>query len=428
MVALNYKELDKLSDLITLSKTNGYVTANQILAAIEKKSVPIEEVDRICDQLLDMGIMIKDDDFDDKGNQSEILQDNYVSSRNRVDYQHIFNEVLELDPSLESYIKKLKKIAAPYTGEQDFLVDQIFEGNKYARNRLIEIYLKSVVNMAFNYSKRFELPIKDAIQDGNIGLITAIDRLSIDNKHTFVNSVHLRIHSTIFREDISISKSCYIPVHFKEKLYKALDVLSDHNFINHNTYDIEFENKMVEKLCEELGEDKNTISKLISLINPPLSIDDLSQHSYAPKSQPEALLILHEKELEQTVADSLRTLKTRERLVMELRLGIIGKRKNSLKEISFFLGESKEKVMQFSEIADKILQHPLKEKIIDSLEPKVRFLMEQLFGVEWLGGKTLEEIGSILGLTRERVRQIESKALRNLQHPTRSRDLKIFYD
>ena len=426
MVDLNYKEPDQLSDLIKLSKENGYVTTNQVFAAIEKESVPIEEVDRICDQLLDMGILIKDDDEID--NQPETQQDNFVSSRNRVDYQQIFNEILEIDQSLDGYIKKLKKIAAPYTGEQDSLVDQIFEGNEYARNRLIEIYLKSVVNIALNYSKRYELPIKDAIQDGNIGLITAIDRLSIDNKHTFVNSVHLRIHSTIFREDISISKSCYIPVHFKEKLYKAFDVLSEHNYINQNSYDIEFENKIVDKLCEELGEDKNIIGKLISLINPPISIDDPSQQFYAPKSKPEALSLLHEKEFEQKVAEALKTLKKRERFIMELRSGITGKRKNSLKEISSFLGESKEKVMQFSQIAEKILQHPLKTKIIDSLEPKVRFVMEQLFDVEWPGEKTLEEIGSILGLTRERVRQIESKALSKLRHPTRSRDLKIFYD
>lgn len=430
MVAIKQIEADPYTKLVDLSKKNGFITTEQVFNFVEKESYPITEVDRVCDELLDLGIIIKDDEDNicNNNSQEEHLKKLYVSNRDRVDYQKIFDEVIIIDSSTKSYIKELKKIPPSFRGEQKELICQIIEGNQYARERLVQIYLKVVVNLALKFSKKFHFPIKDAIQDGNIGLINAVDKLSIDNMHSFSNSVQLRIHTTIFREDISICQSLYVPVYLKQKLYRIINAIDSHPLFDLNFNTQSQQNSLAGFISEELQVNIDQIFLLLSLLRPSVSLDEEFNSLYSPKVKENQIKVLNKKELKCIIIDILSTLKIRERVVIELRTGFKDGKIKSYKDVGKILKEKEEQIVQYESIALRILENPLKTINLESFQPKERYLLEQAFGIDWLGSKTLEEIGSILGVTRERIRQIESSTLRKLKHPNRSKKLKVFYE
>ena len=157
-----------IEQLLLLSKSKTFLTTEDILNKVIAANLPVDELDRVCESLLDKGVLICQDpseiDYD-------INLDDVFNDRSQIDYEIIFNRVIQIDNSLKDYISDLRQIPSPKTNEEKRLIVRAREGNGYATNRIITMFLKVVVRIALWYYDNYSLPLMDTIQDGNVGLL-----------------------------------------------------------------------------------------------------------------------------------------------------------------------------------------------------------------------------------------------------------------
>lgn len=357
-----------ISQLLGVSTSKGYITFDDILDVIDKLELPLDDVDRISGQLLSGGCIIKETDEQISVEESKEV----FSDRSKLDYEVIYAEVLALDPSLDGYIKYLRQIRPPALRESENLIYQAKDGNEYAKTRIITMYLKVVVRIALWASKKFKIPVENAIQDGNIGLVIAIDKFDPKTDYKFSTYAPWWVRQNISREAPTINPLIYFPVHIKEKLFELYDIVSEHICEECNDHD--FCESLVSLVMEKSEVDHSTAQRYLEYIYPYSSIDDL-------------------------------------------------------------LNENKDEIfsdfgLMESEIIAEINTKQIKDNIselISHLKPREQEVLHARFGFINNKPKTLEQVGLAIGVTRERVRQIEAKALKRLQQSSRINILKQFY-
>lgn len=357
-----------VQQLLSISTSKGYITFDDILDAIDKFKLPLDDVDRISGQLLSVGCIIKETDKQMSIDDSE----EEFSDRSKLDYEAIYTEVLTLDPLLDNYIKYLRQIPPPALREADNLIYQAKGGNDYAKTRIITMYLKVVVRIALWASKKYKIPITDAIQDGNVGLIIAVDKFEPASEYRFSTYAPWWIRRNISREAPTINPLIYFPVHVKEKLFELYDIVLEHICERCNDYD--FCGNVVTQVMEKSAVDYSTAYKYLEYIYPYSYIDTLLDENND--------------------------------------------------EIFSDFG-----LMEY-EVLGKISVYQTKDaisKLISHLKPREQEVLLARYGFIDDEPKTLEQVGQVMGVTRERVRQIEAKALRRLQHPSRMKILRQFY-
>ena len=338
-----------------------------VFNALMDVKIPLHDIDNILDRLLSMGVLVRTDRDayrDENGEEYD---------RSQLDYEIIYQEVLLLDDQLALFIEQLRMIQPPQHREWQKLIPQAKGGNKFAFNRLIEMYLRSVVNIALNISKKIGSPIAETIQEGCVGLILAIKKYDIGKQDIFARYYPWYVLRQIQREmAFTINPLVYFPAHIKEKLNRIYEIVKKHDCIKCSNY----------HLCPALISDAanilncsnesakeyvsyfNQLESLETLLDEEpyifsdhnLLIDDLIDASYADQAK-------------ESISRVLNTLTYREKKVLELRYG--------------FYGDSPE---------------------------------------------TLEKVGREFKVTRERIRQIEAKAIRKLRHPSRSKKLRDYID
>lgn len=357
-----------VSKLLGVSTSKGYVTFDDILEVIDNLELPIDDVDRISGQLLSIGCIIKETD-------KQMLEEDSgedFSDRSKLDYEAIYREVLELDSSLDIYIKYVQQIPPPALREAETLIYQAKDGNEYAKTRIILMYLKVVIRIALWASKKYKIHVADAIQNGNIGLVIAINKFDPSSENKFSTYAPWWVRQNISREATTMNPLIYFPVHIKEKLFELYDIVFEHN-------------------CEKCNEN-DICNNLVAFVMEKIEVDYLTAHRYLEYIYP-------------------------------------------CTYINDFLDNNGDEVFSdFGLMEYEMLERITKEKrkdtiaeLICQLKPREQEVLHERFGFTNCEPKTLEQVGQVMGVTRERIRQIEAKAIKRLQHSSRIRILKQFY-
>ena len=358
--------LDLTNDIIQkiyeIYKQKGYVSENSVFDFIIDAGIPLDETDRVIDRLLSMGVLIQDEPVPV---QSEIDDDEENDvDRTQLDYEEIYSRVLEIDPSLDYIIDYVRQVPAPRTHEIANLMVQAKSGNEYARNRIIELMMKIAIKMALNFTERYHTDLGDTIQYAFEGLIIAYDKFEIGRQDNFTTYAPWWIRQNIDRT-IDICAGIHTPVHVDEQIKQVSELLDTHYCDSCTQHDVC--PNLIKEICEKVEIKEDRAYTYIMFLTPSVSIEELVENEEEPVDEDafeNMMEAINAAELKEIVASVFETLT------------------------------------------------PKEEKII-----KMRFGFDD--GVE----RTLEEVGREFGVTRERVRQIEAKALRKLRHPSRSKRL-----
>ena len=342
--------------LYALYNEQGFLRKEEALALMTADGVSLVGISRITNRLLLMGVIFLDDadDFD----------------YSQTDYESIFNEVLEISSSQRILIDYIRNVRAPQYREWQFLIPQARSGNYYAFKRLFDMYLRVALKISLSVHKDNGFELDDAIQEGAIGLIHAIDRFDFSRHGNFGSYLSILVQQYVFRAFAITGRTIRLPVHLLETL-KSIERATE-SFIRSFSRE-----PILLEIAETTGIEPEKFQELSQLELPPLSLDGILTDDSEENIAKTLVAPIDEQPFEKTaykllqshVLNALHTLSDREARVLSLRYGLF---------------DGKE--------------------------------------------RTLEEVGQIFDVTRERIRQIEANALRKLRQPSRAKYLIDYYD
>ena len=369
--------------LTALAERQGYVTFDNIMDCADEHSLPIQDFDWLSNSITTRGILVyneapshtvpsEDDEFDD-----------YAQS----DYDVVYEKIVEYSPSLEPFVSFVKSVMPPQRGEIKQLKYQIVDGNAYARDRMIEMHLRLALRVALQRAEAYDMDIEDAIGYACVGLVTAVDRYDPDTSGAFASYAALWILQNISREQSTQRPLVYYPVHKKEDYFTMFPILKSHGCIG----------------CEKLRQCNDAIQMIVERIG--CSYQDAKKilGQMIPDERIEDLLSLYTDEIEEYYPKDLN----------------IGAVLSSLSTETILTDED-----AFLAVQNKMLQEVLNDVLL-TLTPREEKVLRLRYGLEG-PERTLEEVGVEFNVTRERIRQIEAKAMRKLRHPARSKRLKDY--
>lgn len=370
-----------LANLLQLSSEKGFLVFDEIYDAADKWALSIKDVDYLSSFIATRGILVYDEaPMIDAVGSSDDDYDDYAQR----DYDIVFDRVIELDPGLEDFITTVRNIVPPQAREMDQLKYQVREGNLYARERVIQMHLRFAVRIALQRAEAYDGEMADTVQEACIGLITAVDRYDPDSSGPFGSYASLWILQNIGRTQGTQRPSVYYPVHKKEGYFTMYPILKEKGYLD--TEEIWTDREARELIQNKLGCNVDQAEDIIRQSMPIESLDD----------------------------------------VYELFLKNIEENK---KQEDAFCNRCADVFYWYDDFYEKIEQESLRktlEELMEGLRPREQEVIRARYGFDDGVEKTLEEIGCTTGVTRERIRQIESKAMRKLQYPTRMKKIKDF--
>ena len=371
---VDMEQLQKqLQELITKGKKEGMIRATELNALLEKMTLPTEKIEEIYDKFEDMNIQIVTAELDiDLGDDLDI-GDGEDIDLSGLDEEDLVDPVdlaaeYSLDDPVRMYLKEIGQVKLLSAEEEVELAKRVAEGDQEAKNKLTEANLRLVVSIAKKYSGR-GLHILDLIQEGNTGLIRAVDKFDWTKGNKFSTYATWWIRQAITRAIADQARTIRVPVHMVEVINKAT--------------------RCNRKLVQELGREP-TVEEIAAELNLPV----------------EKII-----EANRTAADTL-SLDTP-----------VGDEEDT--SIGSFV-EDERTPGPADATSNALLAEALKE-ILDTLTEREADVLRMRFGMYDGRTHTLEEVGQIFGVTRERIRQIENKAIRKLRHPSRAKKIKDFY-
>jgi RNA polymerase primary sigma factor len=278
---------------------------------------------------------------------------------------------VKIDSSLAWYIEKLKEIAPPQQGEEALLIHHAKEGNIYAKERLITMFLKVALRIALWHHEKFKFPLAETIQDANIGLILALEKFPIEKNIRFSTYAPWWIRQYIVRQTQGFSNIFYsLPVHTKEKLIVILKIRSKYDYECSECESFYNCFRLHREIMDQINCDMESAVNYLNLLQTPINIEELVTENY---------------------------------------------------NLSYVYNESNENILE------NVYKNELTKQLntaFSKLKEKECFVLNERFGLIDGEPKTLETVGTMLGVTRERVRQIESRALKRLKKLS---DLKLWF-
>ena len=361
--------------MITQARKDGMIRASDLTAELEKLDLTPEKIEEIYDRLEAMNIQVISAELDlDIGDDLDGLGDDLADGEldnleeeilvDPVDLAAEFN----LDDPVRMYLKEIGQIPLLTAEEEVELAKRVSECDQTAKNKLTEANLRLVVSIAKKYSGR-GLHILDLIQEGNTGLIRAVDKFDWTKGNKFSTYATWWIRQAITRAIADQARTIRVPVHMVEVINKTT--------------------RCNRKLVQELGREP-TVEEIAAELNLPV----------------EKII-----EANRTAADTL-SLDTP-----------VGDEEDT--SIGSFV-EDERTPGPADATSNAMLAEALKE-ILDTLTEREADVLRMRFGMYDGRTHTLEEVGQNFGVTRERIRQIENKAIRKLRHPSRAKKIKDFY-
>ena len=353
-----------LTELLEHGKANGKLTTKEITDALETCDFDADQIDKLYDDFEAFNIDIVDDFTvdEDLDTALEFAGDDDLDLA-------LSTESIAIDDPVKIYLKEIGRVPLLSPEEEIELAQRMSSGDPYAKKRLSEANLRLVVSIAKRYVGR-GMQFLDLIQEGNLGLIKAVEKFDYTKGYKFSTYATWWIRQAITRAIADQARTIRIPVHMVETITKVKKVSS--TLLHKNGREA-----TPEEIAEELRLPLDRVREIIRISQDPVSLEtpigeeedshlgDFIPDDEAPAPAEAASLTLLKEQLDEV----LNTLTEREGKVLRLR-----------------------------------------------------------FGLEDGRQRTLEEVGKEFNVTRERIRQIEAKALRKLRHPQRSKKLKDFLD
>ena len=352
---------NRVRELIEAGKQKGALTIKEIIEQFADCEMEPDQFDKILDTLSELNI--------------EIIKENTVSEADpapvpddRLD-DLTPPEGISIDDPVRMYLKEIGKVPLLTADEEIELAKRMEEGDVDAKHRLCEANLRLVVPIAKRYVGRGMLFL-DLIQEGNLGLIKAVDKFDYRKGYKFSTYATWWIRQAITRAIADQARTIRIPVHMVETINKLIRVsrqlLQEYG-----------REPLPEEIAEEMGISEDKVREIIKIAQEPVSLE-------TP----------------------------------------IGEEEDS--HLGDFLPD--EDAPAPAEAAAFTLLKEQLMSVLSTLTPREEMVLKLRFGLEDGRQRTLEEVGKEFKVTRERIRQIEAKALRKLRHPSRSRKLKDSLD
>ncbi|PWV95425.1 RNA polymerase primary sigma factor [Paenibacillus cellulosilyticus] len=366
------QKLELVKDqLIDHGKKRSSLTYKEIMEKLAPFDQDPEQIDEFFEQLDDLGIEVVNENDDD----SRMGRDEHDRERDQEHDEFNFDDDLSLPPGIKindpvrMYLKEIGRVPLLSADDEVELAKRIEKGDEEAKRRLAEANLRLVVSIAKRYVGRGMLFL-DLIQEGNMGLIKAVEKFDHTKGYKFSTYATWWIRQAITRAIADQARTIRIPVHMVETINKLI--------------------RVSRQLLQELGRE-------------PTPEEIAAEMELSTDKVREIMKIAQE-------PVSLET--------------PIGEEDDS--HLGDFI-EDQEALAPADAAAYELLKEQL-EDVLDTLTEREENVLRLRFGLDDGRTRTLEEVGKVFGVTRERIRQIEAKALRKLRHPSRSKRLKDFLE
>ena len=355
-----------LKELIYLGKQKGSITNQDILDAIGELDFEPEKLEKLYDAIEAQGIEIVEDMGEIKIDEIEL---SYEESKDDNAGTQSSEQSVTIDDPVKVYLKEIGRVPLLTSEEEVELAIRISDGDVQAKQRLSEANLRLVVSIAKRYLGR-GMQFLDLIQEGNLGLIKAVEKFDYTKGFKFSTYATWWIRQAITRAIADQARTIRIPVHMVETINKVKKVQSQ--LLHQNGHE-----PSPDEIAEEIDMPVDKVREIMRVAQEPVSLE-------TP----------------------------------------IGEEEDS--HLGDFIPDNDAPAP-----ADAASHTMLREQLSDvlsTLTPREEKVLRLRFGLEDGRSRTLEEVGKEFNVTRERIRQIEAKALRKLRHPSRSRKLKDYLD
>ncbi len=351
--------VEGMQDLIRRGKEAGSLTYDDIGKALQGNDLTPEQIDAVYEQLQDLGIEVMSGNEAADGKAQDEAEEVDLSVPDGV----------AIDDPVRMYLKEIGRVPLLTADDEVDLAKRIEEGDDDAKRRLAEANLRLVVSIAKRYVGRGMLFL-DLIQEGNLGLIKAVEKFDYRKGYKFSTYATWWIRQAITRAIADQARTIRIPVHMVETINKLIRVQ------RHLLQELGRE-PTAEEIADEMDVSVERVREILKVAQEPVSLE-------TP----------------------------------------IGEEEDS--HLGDFIED--EDAPAPAEAASYLLLREQISEVLSTLTPREQRVLELRFGLDDGRARTLEEVGQVFGVTRERIRQIEAKALRKLRHPSRSKKLKDYLE
>jgi RNA polymerase primary sigma factor len=356
----------QLQALIKRGKKDGMVRSSELLTAMESLSLSVDKIEEVYDVFESMGIQIVGEEL--------VLDPAEEAANNTEEEEAELIDPVELaaeyslDDPVRMYLKEIGQVPLLTVEEEQELAKRVAEGDEKAKAKLIESNLRLVVSIAKKYSGR-GMHILDLIQEGNTGLIRAVEKFDYTKGNKFSTYATWWIRQAVTRAIADQARTIRVPVHMVEVINKAT--------------------RCSRQLTQQLGREP-TMEEVAEELNLPYD----------------------------KVAEALRT--AADTLSLDTPVG-----DEEDTTIGSFVED--ENMLGPAEATANMLLAEALDDLLGTLTEREAEVLRMRYGLYDGRQHTLEEVGKMFGVTRERIRQIENKAIRKLRHPSRARKIRDFY-
>ena len=371
---LSEEHQTKLKTLLTEGKQAGKVSSKQLIGALDAVQATDEQAEQFYDILDALSIEIDVTDvmdlltpelLDDAEPTEEELQD--ADSIHQEQEEFIPDSSAKLDDPVRMYLKEIGKIPLLTTEEELAIAERMSQGDEKARQIMTEANLRLVVSIAKRYVGR-GMQLLDLVQEGNLGLLKAVEKFDHTKGFKFSTYATWWVRQAITRAIADQARTIRIPVHMVETINRV--IRTSHSLVQRLGRE-----PSAAEIAEEMKLDVSKVEEILKIAQEPVSLE-------TP----------------------------------------IGEEEDS--HLGDFIQD--EDASQPAEAASYTLLREQLEDVLATLSPREEQVLRMRFGLVDGKSHTLEEVGKEFDVTRERIRQIESKALRKLRHPSRSKKLRDF--
>jgi|GEM_PF-19491 len=369
----------RIKDLFEKGKKNGSLTIKEVMDLMEELHFDGEQADKVFEAVDTLGIEMVEEEFstetaedagpDELPDEADFsdLEDIEEISEDELNATDALAETFSIDDPVRMYLKEIGKVNLLTPEEEVELARRMAEGDKEAGKRMAEANLRLVVSIAKRYVGRGMLFL-DLIQEGNLGLIKAVEKFDHTKGYKFSTYATWWIRQAITRSIADQARTIRIPVHMVETINKVIRV--SRQLLQELGHD-----PTPEEVAEEMGMPADKVRDILKIAQEPVSLE-------TPIGEEE------DSHLGDFIPDE-------------------------------YASEPAE-AASFTFLREQLMS------VLDTLTEREKRVLMLRFGIADGRTRTLEEVGKEFNVTRERIRQIEAKALRKLRHPSRSKKLKDF--